>query len=48
MRHDIERLTRLTAEMEGLLYVIDHRGDNNGTVHAALADKYNEFRSLIE
>lgn len=48
MRKDISRLTRLTTEMEGLLYVIEHRGDNNGSVHAALVEKYDEFRSLME
>lgn len=46
MEYQIERLTQLTAEIEGLLYVLQKR--DNYAIRENLASKYAEFKSLMD
>lgn len=46
MEHDISRMTQLTAEIEGLLYVIEKR--DNSALREQLNEKYAEFRNLMD
>lgn len=46
MEHNISRMTQLTAEIEGLLYVIEKR--DNSALREQLNEKYAEFRNLMD
>lgn len=46
MEHNISRMTQLTAEIEGLLYVIEKR--DNSALREQLSVKYSEFKSLMD
>ena len=46
MEHNISRITQLTAEIEGLLYVIEKR--DNSALREQLNEKYAEFRNLMD